>query len=71
MKDKKDITLKLNKKEVELIKKVLDNHSLHLRHNVYLHEVGQYKETLLSFESLVNSLYNVESIQNKIKKEGV
>lgn len=61
----KDITLKLNKREMEEIKKALELQSVQLRHNIYMHRVGQHKETA------INSLYNIESVQNKIKKQGV
>lgn len=65
---KKEITLKLNKREVQVIKNALYRESFNIQGNInssYTQMSGSYRE------SAINELYNLESVQNKIKKEGL
>ena len=70
MKDNKEITLTLNKREVKVIKLALFFLSDDIRYGslrAITNNEGDI-DTLLN-ESNINNLYNIESIQNKIKKE--
>ena len=56
----KEVILKLNKKEVEVIKKALDNQKIVVRITVSSNDNKRK-------ESAINQLYNLESIENKLK----
>jgi len=56
----KEITLKLNKKEVEVIKDALDNQKVVIK-------IKASSENQQRRELAINELYNIESIENKIK----
>jgi hypothetical protein len=58
----KDITLKINKRELDIIKESLDNYKAVVR-------VKAATTTMQRKEMAINELYNIESIENKIKKE--
>jgi hypothetical protein len=60
MKNNNEITLTLNKKELEIIETSIREKIYYLKINASLAD-GKFKE------SAINSLYNIESIQNKIK----
>lgn len=60
MKNSNEITLTLNKKELEIIETSIREKIYYLKINASLAD-GKFKE------SAINSLYNIESIQNKIK----
>ena len=65
MSNKKEITLKLNKREVQVIKNALYREMFNIQGNIHASDRGSYRE------SAINELYNLESVQNKIKKEGL
>lgn len=55
-----EIILKLNKKEVEIIKDALDNQKIVIR-------IKASSENSQRRELAINELYNIESIEKKIK----
>jgi hypothetical protein len=70
MSDKKEITLKLNKREVEVIKIALFFLSDDIRHGSLRPKTSDEGDIdTLQNQANINNLYNIESIQNKIKKE--
>jgi hypothetical protein len=56
----KEITLKLNKKEIEIIKDALDNQKVVVK-------IKASSENQQRKELAINELYNIESVENKIK----
>jgi hypothetical protein len=56
----KEIILKLNKRELDIIKDSLDNQKVVVKIKVFTQN-KQHKEMA------INELYNIESIENKIK----
>lgn len=56
----KEIILKLNKKEIEIIKNALDNQKVVVK-------IKASSENQQRKELAINELYNIESIENKIK----
>jgi len=56
----KEIILKLNKREIELIKDALDNQKVVVK-------IRASSENQQRKELAINELYNIESIENKIK----
>jgi hypothetical protein len=56
----KEIILKLNKRELDIIKDSLDNQKVVVKIKVFTQN-NQRKEMA------INELYNIESIENKIK----
>ena len=56
----KEITLKLNKREIEIIKDALDNQKVVVK-------IRASSENQQRKELAINELYNIESIENKIK----
>ena len=72
MSNKKEITLTLNKREAEVVKLALFFLSDDIRYGslrATTYDGGDI-DTLQN-ESNINNLYNIESVQNKIKKEGM
>jgi hypothetical protein len=57
---KKEIILKLNKRELEVIKDSLDNQKLVVK-------IKTSTQNNQRKEMAINELYNIESIENKIK----
>lgn len=57
----KEIVLKLNKREVEIIKSALDNQKVVVR-------IKTASDNIQRRELAINELYNIESIENKIKR---
>lgn len=57
----KEIVLKLNKREVEIIKSALDNQKVVVR-------IKTSSDNTQRRELAINELYNIESIENKIKR---
>ena len=57
---KKETTLKLNKRELEIIKDALDNHKVIVK-------IKAYNSNSQRRELAINKLYNIESIEKKIK----
>jgi hypothetical protein len=57
---KKEIILKLNKREVEIIKDALDNQKIVIK-------IKTSTQNNQRRELAINELYNIESIENKIK----
>jgi hypothetical protein len=57
---KKEIILKLNKRELEVIKDSLDNQKMVVR-------IKTSTQNNQRREMAINELYNIESIENKIK----
>jgi hypothetical protein len=57
---KKEIILKLNKRELEVIKDSLDNQKMVVR-------IKTATQNNQRREMAINELYNIESIENKIK----
>lgn len=57
----KDITLKVNKRELDIIKESLDNYKTVVR-------IKTSTANMQRKEMAINELYNIESIENKIKK---
>lgn len=55
-----EIILKINKKEVEIIKDALDNQKIVIR-------IKASSENSQRRELAINELYNIESIEKKIK----
>jgi hypothetical protein len=60
----KDITLKINKRELDIIKESLDNYKMVVR-------IKSSSGNMQRKEMAINELYNIESVENKIKKEGL
>jgi hypothetical protein len=58
----KDITLKINKRELDIIKESLDNYKMVVR-------IKSSSGNMQRKEMAINELYNIESVENKIKKE--
>lgn len=56
----KEIILKLNKKEVEILKNALDNQKVVVK-------IKTSTDNLQRKELAINELYNIESIEKKIK----
>jgi hypothetical protein len=56
----KEVTLKLNKREVEIIREALDNQKVVVK-------IKTSSENQQRKELAINELYNIESIENKIK----
>ena len=56
----KEIILKLNKKEIEIIKDALDNQKVVVK-------IKASSENQQRKELAINELYNIESVENKIK----
>jgi hypothetical protein len=56
----KEIILKLNKREIEIIKDALDNQKVVVK-------IRASSENQQRKELAINELYNIESIENKIK----
>jgi uncharacterized protein (UPF0371 family) len=56
----KEVILKLNKKEVEVVKKALDNQKVVVKITVS-------SDNNKRRESAINELYNLESVENKLK----
>jgi hypothetical protein len=53
--------IKVNKKELEVLKKALDRHKEFLQYGIgALQRKGR--------EELINELYNLESVENKVKR---
>ena len=70
MKDNKEITLTLNKREVKVIKLALFFLSYDIRYGSLRATTYDERDIdTLQNESNINNLYNIESIQNKIKKQ--
>ncbi len=57
---KKEIILKLNKKELEVIQDALDNQKMVVK-------IKASTQNNQRKEMAINELYNIESIENKIK----
>lgn len=57
---KKEITLKLNKRELDIIKDSLDNQKMVIK-------IKASTQNMQRREMAINELYNIESIENKIK----
>lgn len=57
----KEIVLKLNKREIEIIKSALDNQKVVVR-------IKTASDNTQRRELAINELYNIESIENKIKR---
>jgi hypothetical protein len=57
---KKEIILKLNKREVEIIKDALDNQKLVVK-------IKAATQNIQRREMAINELYNIESIEKKVK----
>lgn len=57
---KKEIILKLNKREVEIIKDALDNQKLVVK-------IKAATQNIQRKEMAINELYNIESIEKKVK----
>lgn len=57
---KKEIILKLNKREVELVKDALDNQKTVVR-------IKATSENVQRRELAINELYNIESVEKKLK----
>jgi hypothetical protein len=57
---KKEIILKLNKRETEVIKDALDNQKIVVK-------IKTATQNNQRREMAINELYNIESIENKIK----
>ena len=71
MSNKKEITLKLNKREVQVIKNALFFLSDDIRYGSLRPKISDEGDIdTLQNEANIKNLYNIESIQNKIKKEG-
>jgi hypothetical protein len=60
MQMKKEIILKLNKREVEIIKDALDNQKLVVK-------IKAATQNIQRREMAINELYNIESIEKKVK----
>jgi hypothetical protein len=60
MQMKKETILKLNKRELEVIKDALDNHKVVVK-------IKAYSGNMQRKEMAINELYNIESIEKKIK----
>lgn len=56
----KEIVLKLNKREIEIIKNALDNQKVVVR-------IKTASDNMQRKELAINELYNIESIENKIR----
>lgn len=59
---KKEIILKLNKRELEVIKESLDNQKTVVR-------IKANTQNAQRREMAINELYNIESVEKKIKAE--
>jgi hypothetical protein len=59
---KKEIILKLNKRELEVIKDSLDNQKMAVR-------IKTATQNNQRREMAINELYNIESVEKKIKAE--
>jgi hypothetical protein len=57
---KKEKTITLNEREVEVLKKALDNQKTVVR-------IGAMSQSQVSKEKAINELYNIESIEKKVK----
>ena len=57
---KKEIILKLNKREMEIIKDALDNQKLVVK-------IKAATQNIQRREMAINELYNIESIEKKVK----
>lgn len=57
---KKETILKLNKRELEVIKDALDSQKVVVK-------IKAYNGNIQRREMAINELYNIESIENKIK----
>lgn len=57
---KKEIILKLNKREIEIIKDALDNQKLVVK-------IKAATQNIQRREMAINELYNIESIEKKVK----
>jgi hypothetical protein len=57
----KEIILKLNKREIEIIKNALDNQKVVVR-------IKTSSDNNQRRELAINELYNIESIENKIRR---
>lgn len=55
-----DKTLKLNKRELEIIKEALDNQK-------FIVKIKVSADNQVRREQAINELYNIESVENKIK----
>jgi hypothetical protein len=60
MQMKKEIILKLNKREMEIIKDALDNQKLVVK-------IKAATQNIQRREMAINELYNIESIEKKVK----
>ena len=57
----KEVILKLNKREIEVLKNALDNQKVVVR-------IKTASDNTQRRERAINELYNIESIENKIKR---
>ena len=57
----KEIILKLNKREIEIIKNALDNQKIVVR-------IKTSSDNTQRRELAINELYNIESVENKIRR---
>ncbi len=72
MSNNKEITLTLNKREVQVLKMALFFLSDDIRYGSLRATTYDERDIdILQNESNINNLYNIESIQDKIKKEGM
>jgi hypothetical protein len=72
MKDNKEITLTLNKREVQVLKMALFFLSDDIRYGSLRATTYDERDIdILQNQANINNLYNIESIQNKVKKEGM
>lgn len=72
MKDKKEITLTLDKREVEVIKNALFFFSDDIRYGSLRPNISDEGDIdTLQIQANIHNLRYIESIQTKIKKEGL
>ena len=57
----KEVILKLNKREIEVLKNALDNQKVVVR-------IKTASDNTQRRELAINELYNIESIENKIRR---